>query len=169
LLVGNQGATARSAAAPYYYQKGGISITELEYQEHIRHTHNAFCRIVLLHAAISESRKLCSRWQREFSLEYLMFEKFVPFSTTDEYFAEPDEEALFTACGQTAVLENANLAAALSRLSEQEQEELFAYYFQKKKQGEIAARYGQTRSSAGRHIQIALRKLREEMDRCRHE
>ncbi len=146
-------------------------MTELEYQEYIRHTHHAFCRIVILHAAISEGQKLCSRWRREFSLEYLMFEKFVPFSTADEYFSEPEpyKEYLFTACGQTAVLENADLAAALSRLSEQEQEELFAYYFQKKKQGEIAARYGQTRSTAGRHIQIALGKLREEMDRCRHE
>ena len=146
-------------------------MTELEYQEYIQHTHHAFCRIVILHAAISEGRKLCGRWRRESSLEYLMFEKFVPFSTTDEYFAEPEphEEYLFTACGQTAVLENADLAAALSRLSEQEQEELFAYYFQKKKQREIAARYGQTRSAAGRHIQIALRKLREEMERYCHE
>ncbi len=29
-LVGNQGATARSAAAPHYYQRGGISMTEDE-------------------------------------------------------------------------------------------------------------------------------------------
>lgn len=146
-------------------------MTELEYQECIQHMHHAFCRTVILHAAISEGQKLCRRWRREFSLEYLMFEKFVPFSTTDEYFAEPEPygEYPFTACGQTAILENAALAAALSRLSEQEQEELFAYYFQKKKQGEIAARYGRTRSTAGRHIQIALRKLREEMERCRHE
>lgn len=59
------------------------------------------------------------------------------------------ETAYFTACGQTAILENDDLAAALSRLSEQEQEELIAYYFQKKKQYEIAARYGRTRSTAG--------------------
>lgn len=87
-----------------------------------------------------------------------MFEKYVRFSTTDKYFAEPESHRkyLFTACNQTAVPENADLATALSRLPEQEQEE-------------IAARYGQTHSSAGRHIQIALRKLREEMDRCRHE
>ena len=26
-------------------------MTELEYQEYIRHTHHAFCRIVILHAA----------------------------------------------------------------------------------------------------------------------
>ncbi len=91
-------------------------MTELEYQEYIRRTHHAFCRIVILHAAISESRKLCSRWRREFSLEYLMFEKFVPFSTTDEYFAEPEPHGkyLFTACGQTAVLENVELAAAMA-------------------------------------------------------
>ena len=48
-------------------------------------------------------------------------EKFVQF-------AEPEqlEEYLFTACGQTAVLYHAELAAALARLPEQTQEEIYA-------------------------------------------
>jgi hypothetical protein len=34
-------------------QKGGFSMTEHEkYQEHIRHTHDAFCKTVIRHAAI---------------------------------------------------------------------------------------------------------------------
>jgi hypothetical protein len=47
------------------------------------------------------------RWEREVSLDYLMNEKFVQL-------AEPEqlEEYLFTACGQTAVLYHAELAAA---------------------------------------------------------
>ena len=140
-------------------------MTEFEaYQEYIRRRHDAFCRVVIRCAAIWEILRLQQKWEREISLDYLVNEKFVQFAGL-----EPDEEYLFTACGQTAILENGDLAAALSQLSEQEREELFSYYFQKKKQGEIAARYGRTRSTAGRHIQIALRKLREEMERCCHE
>ena len=100
-----------------------------------------------------------------------MFEKFVPFSTTDEYFKEPEpcEEYPFTVCGQTVILYDGELAAALSLLPEQALEEVFAYYFQRKKQREIAARYGQTRSTAGRHIQLALQQLRREMEKHSHE
>ena len=52
-------------------------MTELEYQEYIRHTHNAFCKIVIRHAAIDKILKLRRRWEREVSLDYLMNEKFV--------------------------------------------------------------------------------------------
>ena len=74
------------------------------YKVHIQYTFNAFCKVVIRHAAIDE--------------------KFVQL-------AEPEqlEEYLFTACGQTAVLYHAELAAALALLSEQAQEEIFRYYF----------------------------------------
>ena len=42
-------------------RKGEITLTELEYQEHIRHTHNAFCRIVIRHAAIDMALRLRKR------------------------------------------------------------------------------------------------------------
>ena len=96
-------------------------MTEYEkYQEHIRHTHNAFCRIVIRHAAIDAARSIRSRRSREISLDYLIGEKHYPFSTTDEYFAEPptsDEYPFTAACGQTVLLENPSLAAALSKQS----------------------------------------------------
>ena len=69
------------------------------YKVHIQYTFNAFCKIVIRHAAIDKILKLRRRWEREVSLDYLMNEKFVQL-------AEPEqlEEYLFTACGQTAVL-----------------------------------------------------------------
>ena len=81
------------------------------YKVHIQYTFNAFCKIVIRHAAIDVILKLRRRWEREFSLDYLMNEKFVQL-------AEPEqpEEYLFTACGQTAVLYHAELAAALALL-----------------------------------------------------
>ena len=52
-----------------------------QYKEHIEYTFNAFCKIVIRHAAIDESRRLKSIWEHEISFEYLTEEKFYPFST----------------------------------------------------------------------------------------
>jgi DNA-directed RNA polymerase specialized sigma24 family protein len=160
LQTGNQGATAKSAAAPHYYQRGGISMTEDEaYKVHIQYTFNAFCKIVIRHAAIDKILNLRRRWEREVSLDYLMNEKFVQL-------AEPEqlEEYLFTACDQTAVLYHAELAAALARLLEQTQEEIFRYYFLRQPQRVIGVHIGRTRSTAGRHIQLVLKRLRRLME-----
>ena len=66
-------------------------MTEQEaYQEHIRYTHDTYCRIVIRHASFDAARMLAARWKQEISLEYLTEEKFVPLSTTDEYFQVQD-------------------------------------------------------------------------------
>ena len=140
-------------------------MTEIEaYQEYIRCKHNAFCKAVIRYAAIGKIIRLRQKWEREISLDYLTNEKFVQF-------AEPEqlEEYLFTACGQTAVLYHAELAAALALLPEQAQEEIFRYYFLRQPQRVIGVHIGRTRSTAGRHIQLALQRLRKEMEVSRYE
>ena len=142
-------------------------MTEYEaYQEHIRYTHDTYCRIVIRHASIDAARKLYSKWKREISLEYLSEEKFMPFAATDEYFAQPpsSEEYPFTVCGQTVMLSNTDLAAALALLPEQTQEEIFRYYFLRQPQRVIGVHIGRTRSTAGRHIRLALQRLRRLME-----
>ena len=100
-------------------------MTEIEaYQEYIRIRHNAFCKAVIRYAAIGKIIRLRQRWEREISLDYLTNEKFVQFAEP-----EPGEEYPFTVCGQTVLLCNAALAAALSVLPEQTQEEILRYYF----------------------------------------
>src|SRR5699024_11677818 len=79
------------------------------YKVHIQYTFNAFCKVVIRHAAIDIILKLRRRWEREVSLDYLMNEKFVQLVEPEQL-----EEYLFTACGQTAVLYHAELAAALA-------------------------------------------------------
>ena len=128
------------------------------YKVHIQYTFNAFCKVVIRHAAIDEILKMRRRWEREVSLDYLMNEKFVQL-----------EEYLFTACGQTAVLYHAELAAALALLPEQAQEEIFRYYFLRQPQRVIGVHIGRTRSTAGRNIQLALQRLRKEMEVSRYE
>lgn len=70
---------------------------------------------------------LVARWKWEIPLEYLTEEKSVPLSTTDEYFQVLDygETYPFYAQGQTLLLDSCSLAATLSGLPEQTQEELF--------------------------------------------
>lgn len=40
------------------------------YKVHIQYTFNAFCKIVIRHAAIDKILKLRRRWEREVSLDY---------------------------------------------------------------------------------------------------
>mgnify|MGYP002860113123 CR=1 FL=1 len=134
------------------------------YKVHIQYTFNAFCKVVIRHAAIDEILKLRRRWEREVSLDYLMDEKFVQFAGP-----EPDEEYPFTVCGQTVLLCNAALAAALSAQPKQTQEVILRYYFLRQPQRVIGVHIGRTRSTAGRHIQLALKRLRRLMEGKRYE
>lgn len=78
------------------------------YKVHIQYTFNAFCKIVIRHAAIDIILKLRRRWEREVSLDYLMNEKFVQLAEP-----EPDEEHPFTVCGRAIPLRYAAPADAI--------------------------------------------------------
>ena len=102
-------------------------MTEYEaHQEHIRYTHDTYCRIVIRHASFDAARMLAARWKREISLEYLTEEKFVPLSTTDEYFQAPDydETYPFSLRGQRILLDSCSLATAFAQLPKQTQKEI---------------------------------------------
>lgn len=139
-------------------------MTEEEaYKVHIQYTFNAFCKIVIRHAAIDKILKLRRRWEREVSLDYLMNEKFVQL-------AEPEqlEEYLFTACGQTAVLYHAELAAALLSLPQKNREIIFLYFFGEYTQQEIGKMYGRCRSTTGYQIRRTLKLLQRKMEVLSH-
>ena len=133
------------------------------YKVHIQYTFNAFCKIVIRHAAIDKILKLRRRWEREVSLDYLMNEKFVQL-------AEPEqlEEYLFTACGQTAVLYHAELAAALLSLPQKNREIIFLYFFGEYTQQEIGKMYGRCRSTTGYLIRRTLKLLQRKMEVLSH-
>ena len=88
------------------------------YREHIMYTFNGFCKTVIRYAALNAWRDRSRRRQKEISLEYLTEEKFYPLGTTDEYFEAPYQEHPITICGQTILLTNGKLAAALLSLPE---------------------------------------------------
>ena len=132
---------------------------QIAYQEDIQRRYSAFCKTVIRCAALDKILQLKRQWERQVSLDYLMNEKFVQFAAP-----EPDEEYPFTVCGQTVLLCNAALAAALSVLPEQTQEEILRYYFLRQPQRVIGVHIGRTRSTAGRHIRLALQRLRRLME-----
>ncbi len=130
------------------------------YKVHIQYTFNAYCKIVIRHAAIDKILRLRRRWEREVSLDYLMNEKFFQL-------AEPEqlEEYFFTVRDQTAVLYHEELAAALTF-----RQTKFSVTTSCASRGDlIGVHIGRTRSTAGRHIQLALKRLRRLMEGKDHE
>ncbi|MEH2929510.1 sigma-70 family RNA polymerase sigma factor [Candidatus Ventrimonas sp. KK005] len=139
------------------------------YREHIMYTFNGFCKTIIRFAAINAWRDRSRRRQKEISLEYLTEEKFYPLGTTDEYFEAPYEEYPITVCGQTVILTNEELAAALLSLPEKKREIIFLYFFGHYTQQEIGEMYGRCRSTAWHHIHSALQMLQKELEELSHE
>ena len=100
-----------------------------QYRVHIERTFNAFCKIVLYHAALGAYKKIRKKQQFEVSLDYLREFDFEPVTTTDEYFVKYDMPTVFTVRGETVIVESEQLAAALLRLPEKRREVLFLWYY----------------------------------------
>lgn len=100
-----------------------------EYKEHIEYTFHAFCKIVIRNASYAALRTWSRKHKREISLDYLTDEKRYPLGTTDEYFKAPEQygEYPITICGDTIVLYDELLAAALSCLPVLEREMVYLY------------------------------------------
>ena len=139
------------------------------YREHIERTFNAFCKIVLYHAALGAYKKLRKKQQFEVSLDYLREFDFEPVTTTGEYFVPYDMPTVFTVHGETAIVESEQLAAALLRLPEQRREVIFLRYYLGYSDVEIGKMFGVCRSTAFHRRKIALRLLRAEMEMLENE
>jgi len=98
------------------------------YKEHIMYTFNGFCKVVIRYATINAWRTEQMAAKGNILWEYLTEEKFYPFSTSDEYFADACKEYRITICGQTIILINENLADALLSLMEKKREIIYLYF-----------------------------------------
>ena len=135
-----------------------------QYREHIEHTFNAFCKIVLYHAALGAYKKIRKKQQFEVSLDYLRKFDFEPIAITDEYFEKYDVPTVFTVRGKTVIVESEQLAAALLRLPEKRREILFLRYYLSYNDEEIGKLFGVCRSTIFHRRKRALRLLRKEME-----
>ena len=155
---------------PLFGKKGGEKMMNSEqYREHIEHTFNAFCKIVLYHAALNAYKKMRRKQQFEVSLDYLREFDFEPIATTDEYFVKYDMPTTFTVRGETVIVESEQLAAALLRLPEKRREVLFLRYYLGYSDTEIGKLFGVCRSTIFHRRKRALRLLRKEMEALENE
>ena len=140
-----------------------------QYREHIERTFNAFCKIVLYHAALGVYKKLRKKQQFEVSLDYLREFDFEPATSTDGYFVKYDVPTVFTVLGKTVIVESEQLAAALSRLPEKWREVLLLWYYLGYSDTEIGRLFGVCRSTIFHRRKRALRLLRKEMEALENE
>ena len=140
-----------------------------QFMEHIEYAFHAFCKIVLRHEAINAWRDLKRKEAREISLDYLMSEKYFAPSVMDSYFEKQDKPTVFLVLGKKVIVDDKRLATALSRLPLLRQEVLLLYYFVGYRDEAIGRLYGRCRSSINRRRNVALKQLRKEWERLKHE
>ena len=139
------------------------------FMEHIEYAFHTFCKIVLRHEAINSWRDLKRKEEREISLDYLMSEKYFEPSATDGCFGKQDKPTVFLVLGKEVIVDDEQLAKALSRLPELRREVLLLYYFVGYRDEAIGRLYGRCRSSINRRRNVALKQLRKEWEKLEHE
>ncbi len=142
---------------------GGISMKNTAYQVSVQCIHDAYCKMVIRNAAYAAIRKLKRKWEKESSLEDLMFEKNAWLTADFKEKDRPKKEFDFMVRGLSIELENEALAVALLQLAETDREMILQYYFLHYSQAEIAQHCGLSRSAIGRHLQSALKQLKMEL------
>ncbi len=140
-----------------------------QFMEHIEYAFNAFCKIVLRYEAINAWRDLKRKEAREISLDYLMSERFFEPSAMDSYFEKQDKPTAFLVLGKEVIVDDEQLAMALSRLPKLRREVLLLYYFVGYRDEAIGRLYGRCRSTINSRRNVALKQLRKEWKRLKHE
>lgn len=140
-----------------------------QFMEHIEYAFNAFCKIVLRHEAINAWLDLKRKEGREISLDYLMSERYFEPSAIDSYFEKVDKPTLFPVLGKEVIVDNEQLAKALSRLPKLYREALLLYYFLDYCDEAIGRLYGSCRSTINHRRNLALKRLRKEWEKLKHE
>ena len=135
-----------------------------QFKEHIEYTFNGFCKTVLYHEALNAYRDLQRKHRHEISLEYIITETTFEPSAMDEYFQAVYKPTEFQVRGQTIVVGNERLAAALPKLSARRQEIVLLYYFCGYRDKAIGKLYGCCRSTTNYQRQAALKLLRKELE-----
>ncbi len=140
-----------------------------QFMEHIEYAFNAFCKIVLRHEAIGAWRDLKRKEAREVSLDYLMSERYFEPFVMDSYFERQEKPTVFLVLETEVIVDDEQLATALSRLPQLRREVLLLYYFVGYRDEAIGRLYGRCRSSINRRRNVALKQLRKEWERLKHE
>ena len=125
-----------------------------QFMEHIEYAFNAFCK---------------RKEEREISLDYLMSERYFEPSAMDSYFERQEKPTVFLVLGKEVIVDDEQLAMALSKLPKLRREVLLLYYFVGYHDEAIGRLYGRCRSTINSRRNVALKQLRKEWERLGHE
>ncbi len=142
-----------------------------QFMEHIEYAFAAFCKIVLRNAAINAYRDFGRKQKHEVSLDYLMSKTPIEPFTTDNYFEEYacEKPTVFVVKGKKVVVTSKRLADALAGLSEQRRTVLLMNFFLGYSERKIGNKYGKNRSTVNYWKLAALKQLRKELEKTKHE
>ena len=142
-----------------------------QFMEHIEYAFNAFCKIVLRYEAINAWRDLKRKEAWEISLDYLMSETSFEPLATDNYFEQYvyEKPTVFVVQGKEVVVTSKRLADALANLSEQRRTVLLMNFFLGYSERKIGNEYGRSRSTVNYWKLAALKQLRKELEKTKHE
>ena len=90
-------------------------------------------------------------------------------SAMDSYFEKQDKPTVFFVLGKEVIVDDERLATVLSKLPEQRREVLLLYYFVGYRDEAIGRLYGRCRSTINSRRNVALKQLRKEWEKLRHE
>ena len=98
-----------------------------------------------------------------------MSERFFEPSAMDSYFEKQDKPTAFLVLRKKVIVDNEQLATALSKLPKLRREVLLLYYFVGYRDEAIGRLYGRCRSTINSRRNIALKQLRKEWGKLEHE
>ena len=103
------------------------------------------------------------------SIYYLMSERYFEPSAMDSYFEKQDKPTVLLVLGKEVIVDDERLATALSRLPQLRKEVLLLYYFIGYRDEAIGRLYRRCRSTINSRRNVALKQLRKEWERLKHE
>ena len=98
-----------------------------------------------------------------------MSERYFEPSAMDSYFEKRDKPTVFLVFGKEVIVDDERLAMALSRLPQLRREVLLLYYIIGYRDEAIGRLYRRCRSTINSRRNVALKQLRKEWERLKHE
>ena len=99
----------------------------------------------------------------------MQFSIWTDWSAMDSYFEKQDKPTVFIVLGKEVIVDDERLATALSKLPELRREVLLLYYFVGYRDEAIGRQYGRCRSTINHRRNVALKQLRKEWEKLKHE
>jgi len=134
-----------------------VKMNQRNHEEHIRHSFDSFCKIVIKRKSIDIHRENKHRRDHELSLSDLSLREIIGTAVTDRYFAD---EHIFSVIGESVGVASDELAEALKTLPADRREIVMMSYFFDMSDREIAERLNMARRTVAYRREKTLVELR---------